>query len=160
MEADKYPWMSCSLEGPIEQRGKALTTRGAVKVREASQVVVFKVEVDPKCALGDQLLKVKVTASIDRFKLDICPSWPKAALDGELRLTAVLNFIVDEQNPVNSSREEVHPPETLQDKVPQCPEESHPPETTVEKMAESPEELHPPETTQEEVPQRPEELHP
>merc|ERR1719362_2436295 len=74
VEADKYPWMSCSLEGPIVQKGKTLVVNGRVTIREASQVVPFRVEVDPACKLGDERLKLVVKASMDRYELDVCPS--------------------------------------------------------------------------------------
>jgi len=171
MEADKHPWMSCRLEGPILQKGKTLTAHGTVTIREVSQVVAFKVEVDPKCTLGDQLLRLKVTASMDRYEFDVCPSWPSAALARELRMTAVLVFIADERNTENPSQK-LHPPETAVERVAECPEELHPPESTIERMPERPEEtnpdgmaehpesLHPPETRMERPSEQLEESHP
>merc|ERR1719336_3119341 len=122
MEADKFPWMSCSLQGPISQKGKTLTTHGTVTIREASQVVAFKVEVVPGCTLGDQILKLKVTASMDRYELDVCPSWPSAALARELRMTAALVFIADDQNPKKLSQEGLRPPETQMERPAEQPE--------------------------------------
>jgi len=105
MEADKYPWMSCSLEGPIVQKGKTLVANGRVTIREASQVVPFRVEVDPACKLGDERLKLVVKASMDRYELDVCPSWPTAALARELKMTAFLVFIADDRSHGNPSQD-------------------------------------------------------
>merc|ERR1712062_836031 len=87
----------------------------------------------------------KVTASMDRYELDVCPSWPSAALARELRMTAALVFIADDQSPETLSQE-LHHPETTVERAAEVPEELHPPETQVEQPAEQPE-LHPPETS-------------
>lgn len=93
MEATKFPLMRYKpaekgLELDTRSSQKMVcTSRGLVRIRATEREEDFHIAVEE---IGNKSLRLRVTATIDRFAYDVCSYWPSMTLAKDVRMNALL----------------------------------------------------------------------
>lgn len=101
MEACKFPLMKYRpakdlVIGNPMPANATYKTFGLVAIRDIKQEVEFEVTLDPIALPGQEVLRLTVRATFDRFSFDVCPKWPSITLGKDLRLHAQLVGVLDQ----------------------------------------------------------------
>jgi len=97
MNVEEFPWMRYNPKGDHKttdawRSGKPYMAIGSLSIRDVRKDVKFFVSFDPAAMPGQDVVKLRIEATIDRIAFDVAPYWPTFLLDKDVKVTASLTL--------------------------------------------------------------------